>query len=49
MGSDDGSIMATHVVANMAAAPARLCSGIRIHIIDIVQPPAIGMPPMAAP
>jgi hypothetical protein len=30
---------------NMAAAPSHDCLGIRIHAIDIVQPPGIGMPP----
>jgi hypothetical protein len=29
---------------NDAAAPGHVCSGIRIHAIDIVQPPGIGMP-----
>ena len=28
-------------------APGHVCPGIRIHAIDIVQPPAIGMPPIA--
>jgi hypothetical protein len=32
---------------NVAAAPAHVCSGIRIHAIDIVQPPGIVIPPMA--
>jgi hypothetical protein len=30
-----------------AAAPARVCSGIRIQAIDIVQPPGITIPPIA--
>jgi hypothetical protein len=30
-----------------AAAPAQVCPGIRIQAIDIVQPPGIGIPPMA--
>src|SRR5215469_2074173 len=29
---------------NDAAAPSQVCPGIRIHAIDIVQPPGIGMP-----
>ena len=33
-------------MANDAAAPAHLCPGIRIHTIDIVQPPDIGIPPI---
>ena len=33
---------------NDAAAPAHVCPGIRIHVIDIVQPPGIGIPPIAA-
>jgi hypothetical protein len=32
---------------NVAAAPAHVCPGIRIHAIDIVQPPGIGMSPMS--
>src|SRR5215510_4337666 len=32
---------------NDAAAPAHVCPGIRIHAIDIVQPPGIGIPPIA--
>jgi hypothetical protein len=32
---------------NDAAAPAQVCSGIRIHAIDIVQPPGIGISPIA--
>jgi hypothetical protein len=30
-----------------AAAPAHVCSGIRIQAIDIVQPPGISIPPIA--
>lgn len=30
-----------------AAAPGHVCPGIRIHAIDIVHPPGIGIPPMA--
>jgi hypothetical protein len=32
---------------NDAAAPDQVCPGIRIHAIDIVQPPGIGIPPVA--
>jgi hypothetical protein len=32
---------------NDAAAPDHVCPGIRIHAIDIVQPPGIGIPPIA--
>src|SRR5258707_11522100 len=32
---------------NDAAASGHVCPGIRIHIIDIVQPPGIGIPPIA--
>src|SRR5438046_10666520 len=31
---------------NEAAAPSHVCPGIRIHAIDIVQPPGIGIPPI---
>src|SRR6476659_2178029 len=48
MGSNDGSIIATiittHMPRNDAAAPGHVCPGIRIHAIDIVQPPGIGIP-----
>jgi hypothetical protein len=30
-----------------AAAAGQVCPGIRIHAIDIVQPPGIGIPPIA--
>src|SRR5439155_8295485 len=30
---------------NEAAAPGHVCPGIRIHAIDIVQPPGIGISP----
>jgi hypothetical protein len=30
-----------------AAAPDQVCPGIRIHAIDIVQPPGIGILPIA--
>ena len=32
---------------NDAAAPGHVCPGIRIHAIDIVQPPGIGISPIA--
>ena len=32
---------------NDAAAPGHVWPGIRIHVIDIVQPPGIGIPPIA--
>jgi hypothetical protein len=32
---------------NDAAAPSHVCPGIRIHAIDIVQPPGIGIAPIA--
>src|SRR5258708_25909162 len=32
---------------NDAAASGHVCPGIRIHIIDIVQPPGIGIPRIA--
>jgi hypothetical protein len=51
MGTRDGNIIATiittHMPRNEAAAPGHVCPGIRIHAIDIVQPPGIGIPPIA--
>jgi hypothetical protein len=51
MGTRDGSIIATiitiHIPRKVAAAPGHVCPGIRIHAIDIVQPPDIGIPPIA--
>jgi hypothetical protein len=32
------------MATNVAAAPGHVCPGIRIHAIDIVQPPGIGIP-----
>src|SRR5438105_13441038 len=32
---------------NDAAAPGHVCPGIRLHAIDIVQPPGIGISPIA--
>src|SRR5439155_15591920 len=47
----DGSIIATiittHMPRNDAAALGHVCPGIRIHAIDIVQPPGIGISPIA--
>src|SRR5712672_3540178 len=51
MGIKDGSIIATiittHMPRNDAAAPGHVCPGVRIHAIDIVQPPGIGISPIA--
>src|SRR5467141_3911660 len=51
MGTKDGSIIATiittHMPRNGAAMPGHGCPGIRIHAIDIVQPPGIGISPIA--
>src|ERR1700741_498991 len=35
------------MLRNDAAAPGHACPGIRIHVIDIVQPPGIGISPIA--
>jgi hypothetical protein len=35
------------MLMNVAATPGHVCPGIRIHVIDIVQPPGISMPPIA--
>src|ERR1700721_3147096 len=47
MGTKDGSIMATIMTVHMprkdAEAPVHVCPGIRIHAIDRVQPPGIGI------
>jgi hypothetical protein len=49
MGTRDGSIIATiitdHIVRNDSPARSELCPG--IHVIDMVQPPGISMPPIA--
>ena len=37
----------THMQRNDAAAPGHVCPDIRIHAIDIVQPPGIGISPIA--
>src|SRR5688572_18352216 len=51
MGTSDGSIIATiittHMPRNDAAAPGHVWPGVRIHAIDMVQPPGIGIPPIA--
>src|SRR5207247_2312718 len=51
MGTKDGSIIATiittHMPRNDAAAPGHVCPGSRIPAIDIVQPPGIGISPIA--
>src|SRR5258707_7882506 len=51
MGTKDGSIIATiittHMQRNDAAAPGHVCPGIRIHAIDIVQSPGIGISAIA--
>jgi hypothetical protein len=51
MGTKDGSIiviiMTTHTPTNDAAATGHVCPGIRIHAIDIVHPPGIGIPAVA--
>src|ERR1700761_940450 len=36
-----------HMPRKDAESPNHVCPGIRIHAIDIVQPPGIGMPPIA--
>ena len=41
------TIITTHMPRNAAAAAGHVCPGIRIHAIDIVQPPGIGIPPIA--
>src|SRR5882757_7836460 len=46
-GSIIATIIATHMPMNEAAAPGHVCPGIRIHAIDIVQPPAMDISPMA--
>src|SRR4051794_885562 len=51
MGTRDGSIIATiiraHMPRNDDAAPRQVWPGIRIQAIDIVQPPGIGISPIA--
>ena len=47
VGNTDGSIMATiiasHMSAKLMAEPNQVLPGIRIHIMDIVQPPGISI------
>src|SRR5271166_1439485 len=51
MGTRDGSIIAaiiaTHMPRNDEAAASHVCPHIGIHAIDIVQPPGIGISPIA--
>jgi hypothetical protein len=51
-GNKDGSIIATiittHMPRNDAVAPSQVCPGIRIHVIDIVQPPGMDIAPIVA-
>jgi hypothetical protein len=37
----------THMPKNEDVTPAHVCPGMRIQVIDIVQPPGIGIPPVA--
>src|ERR1700735_3681015 len=46
-GSIIAAIITAHMPRNVAAAPSHVCPGIRIHAIDIVQPPGIGISPTA--
>src|SRR4029453_9720014 len=52
MGTRDGSIIAIIITTQRprkdAAASGHVFPGIRIHVIDIVQPPGIGISPIAA-
>ena len=41
------TIITTHMPRNDDAAPGHVCPGIRVHAIDIVQSPAIGISPIA--
>ena len=34
-----------HMTMNEAAAPGQVCPGMRIHAMDMFQPPGMGMPP----
>jgi len=49
MGTREGNIIvtiiATHMPRNDIAAADQACPGMRIHVIDIVQPPGMGIPP----
>ena len=44
-GSIMATIMAAHMAVNMIAVPRRDWPGICIHIMDMVQPPGMFMPP----
>ena len=50
IGTSDGSIIATiitvHMPTNDAAAPSQVSPHVGIHVIDIDQPPGIGISPM---
>jgi hypothetical protein len=39
------TIMASHISRNIAADPAHVWPGIRIHIMDMVHPPGMSIPP----
>ncbi|HSV14155.1 MAG TPA: hypothetical protein VLI90_07840 [Tepidisphaeraceae bacterium] len=41
------AIITSHMARKDAAASTHVCPGMRIHIIDIVQPPGIGIPRIA--
>src|SRR5262245_8135338 len=41
------TIITVHMPRNDPAAPSQVCPGIGIHTIDIVQPPGIGIAPIA--
>ena len=47
IGTAEGSIIATIIASHMSrklvADEAQVCPGIRIHIMDIVQPPGISI------
>jgi hypothetical protein len=43
VGSIIATIITTHMPRNDAAAPGHVCPGIRIHAIDMVQPPGISI------
>ena len=43
------TIITIHIAMNAAAAPSHVCPGIRIHAMDIVQPPGICIPPRIEP
>jgi hypothetical protein len=47
MGTTHPTIITTHMPRNDAAALGHVCPAIRIHAIDIVQPPGIGIPAIA--